>query len=253
MKRESVWSFVSCAVIGIIGLTATIAHANITFSSSSGNLAASVTFSTSGSNLIVTLTNTSTADVLVPSDVLTAVFFDLPGNPSLSSVSAVLGVGSSVINPPSGTGTDPGGVVGGEWAYASGLVSAPGGAKQGISSSGLGLFGNATFPGSELQGPLNSGAVDGVQYGITSAGDDPTTGNGGISGQGLIKNSVVFTLSGLPGGFNQSSLSTIGNVTLQYGTALGENPPSPVPAPAESLLVLIGLGMIGWTRWRALA
>jgi hypothetical protein len=56
----------------------------ITFSASSGDLSASVEFKQDGSNLLVTLTNTSLADVLIPKDVLTAVFFTLPGDPPVA-------------------------------------------------------------------------------------------------------------------------------------------------------------------------
>ena len=51
----------------------------VTFSASSGDLSASVTFEFDGTSLVVTLINTSAADVLVPVDVLTGVFFDVDG------------------------------------------------------------------------------------------------------------------------------------------------------------------------------
>ena len=95
--------------------------APITFSASSGNLAASATFEVVGGNLQVTLTNSSLFDVLVPADVLTGMFFDVNGAaPVLTPVSAILGLGSVVIF----GGTDPGDVVGGEWAYETSLVGA---------------------------------------------------------------------------------------------------------------------------------
>ena len=86
---------------GLIMLTATVAAqaTPITFAASSGALAASVTFEVSGTNLMVTLTNTSMADVLVPSNVLTAVFFDINGVGALASVSALLD-GSTVYYDP---------------------------------------------------------------------------------------------------------------------------------------------------------
>ena len=233
------------------------AHAAPTvFSGSSGSLAASVSFEVLGSDLIVTLSNTSTADVLVPADVLTGVFFKLGGTPTLTSGSAVLGAGSSVFFDPDGQ--PAGGVVGGEWALASGLVGAPGSATYGISSSGLGLFGGATFPGANLDGPAG---VDGLQYGITSAGDDTTTGNSAVTDGGfpLIKSKVVFTL-----GIGTQTLGTISNVSFQYGTALtepnfsgsctsncggGPGPGGdPVPAPATLALLGAGLAALGLSR-----
>src|SRR3972149_9928401 len=157
----------------------------LTFTCTSGNLAASAKFEQVGLNIVVTLTNTSPADVDDPPDILTGVFFDIDGVGALTSGSAVIGPGSTVAF----GGTDPGGVVGGEWAYASVLVGAPLGATEGISSAGLGLFGGATFPGTNLQGPA---AVNGLQYGITSAGDILATGNAAVTGgNALIQNQVV--------------------------------------------------------------
>ena len=221
----------------------------ITFLSSGTNpvsgqsISATVKFQVVGGALQVTLTNTG-ADVLRPTDVLTAVFFDITGDPALSSVSAVLaGTSTVAFGSP-----DPGGVVGGEWAYKRGLSGAPNGAKQGISSSGFGLFGAATFPGSNLQGPS---AVGGLQYGITSGVDILSTGNTPVTGtNALIKNSVLFTLGSLPSGF---SLADISNVGFQYGTSLTDPYLAAAPVQAEGMhaapepatMFLFGSGLTG--------
>jgi hypothetical protein len=235
------------AVIAMLAVALWVAPASATlFTGSSGSLAASADFQVVGGNLQVVLTNTSTFDVLVPIDVLTGVFFtSIPA--TLTPVSALLGSSQVFLGITEITSTVTGGNVGGEWAYAS---------TSGISSAGLGLFGSGNFGGSNLSGPP-SGAVDGLQYGITSAGDLSNTGNAAILGSELIKNSVTFLLS--LNGFVPPV--TITNVVFQYGTDLDEphfpGEPGPpggdvnVPIPPTVLLMgsgLVGLGLLGWRR-----
>lgn len=227
-------------MVSLAVISAGTASANpIVFNASQGDLAASASFEAVGANLIVTLTNTSQFDVDAPPDLLTAVFFEVSGAPlTLTTVSAVLAPGSTVLF----GGTDPGDVVGGEWEYEDSFANpTPGGADYGIGSAGLNLFGaGQMFPGNNLQGPPN---VDGMQYGITSAGDNPATGNMAVTGaNALIKNSVVFTLSGLPANFD---VNRIFGVNWQYGTDLSE-PNIPEPATA----VLLALGGLALARRR---
>lgn len=214
-----------------LALHASVARANLTFSAFSGDLVASVNFAQSGGDLVVTLTNKSAIDVDMPMDVLTAVFFDVNGPAlSLTPTSAVLGPDSVVLfdDPP------PGGVVGGEWEYEDSFdAPAPRGARYGISSAGFSLFGSGViFPGPNLDPPPN---INGLNYGITSAGDNPLTGNAAVTGGNpLIQDQVVFTLSGLPAEFD---FGRIQRVNFQYGTDLSEpNIPEPVSA------LLLGLG-----------
>lgn len=193
--------------------------------------AASASFSVVGGNLQVVLTNTSAGDVRTTGDLLTAVFFEVSGGSlSLSPVSALLTSGSIVHN-----GSNGGGNVGGEWAYASG-GSYPGGASYGIGSAGFDIFGGANFNGPNLDGPP---AVNGANYGITSAGDNLATANGGLANDPIIKNSVTFTLSGLPANFD---INRITAAYFQYGTSISEGG-FRVPTPgALAALSVLGLG-----------
>lgn len=242
--------------IGVLAFIAAVgpAWSLVTFTGtgtgSFANLSAKATFDVVGSQLIVVLSNISSADVLAPADVLTGIFFDYNGLAlPLTSTSAVLTGGSSVFFGP----VDPGDVVGGEWAYGSSLSGAPLSAKNGISSSGLGLFGAATFPGNDLDG--NAASVNGVGYGITSSGDNLLTGNQKVTGSvPLIKSSVTFTLTGLPTGFN---LAGLGNVSFQYGTALtepnitgGKDPSGEPSVPGPAAAIPFGIGFLAALRRR---
>jgi MYXO-CTERM domain-containing protein len=229
--KSSTFSRIAGCGIAAAAISAS-AMGNQVFTATQGSLSAQATFAVVGSNLQVTLSNISMNDVLVPVDVLTGMFFDISGPVmSLGRTSAVLAPGSFVAF----GGTDPGDVVGGEWAYLNNLSGAPNGAKYGISSSGLGLFGPGDrFPGTNLQGP---DSPDGLQYGITSMGDNLATGNTPVTGtNALIKHSVIFTLSGAGANFD---LSRIGNVSFQYGTDLSE-PNITVPTPGAAGVLALG-------------
>jgi hypothetical protein len=223
------------AVLAVAG--AALPAQAIVFSGSSGTRAASAEFTTSGTNLLVRLRNTSSYDVMVPSDILTGVFFDISGSlMTLGRVSAVLAPGSVVTNGPAPSG----GVVGGEWAYRT-KTTFPGGFRFGISSAGFGDFGPGDlFPGPDLDPPASP---DGANYGIASTGDNPSTHNGGANVP-LIQDAVDFTLSGLPVGFD---LSRILGVRFIYGTAYGEGQ---FDVPTPGVLALIGVGGLVATRRR---
>jgi len=97
------------AVLGLL-LTATSAQAAaVLFAGSSGSLTAVAQFNNVGGNLQVILANLG-GDVLVPSDILTAVLFNINGVGPLTPVSALLVPGSVALY-----GPDGGGNMGGEW------------------------------------------------------------------------------------------------------------------------------------------
>lgn len=237
--------FMGVAVAVVLGLQQAVAVPLVVTASGLGNngetLKAKATFEVVGTELVVQLFNEGTYNPNDAGDILTAVFFDVVGNPTFTKIEAKLTLGSTVKGN-SGL-TDAGGVVGGEWAYKSGLSGAPHGAKQGISSAGYGLFGPGDrFPGSNLQGPASP---DGVQYGVTTLTDTAGNDNGSINNQGLIKNGVVFRLGNLPGGF---TVDRICNVSFQYGTGLDEI--NLIPEPTGFWLVAGSLALFAALRRR---
>jgi hypothetical protein len=222
------------------------AMAGMLFSASSGNLSASANFQLSGNTLTLTLTNTSTADVLVPTDVLTGVFFNVAPSHTLTPLSASLNGSTLCYGSPIHD-------IGEGWQYEAFATAAAQGKDAGISATGLGIFGpNGNFYHPSSGSNPNLG---GLNYAILSAGDNPATGNAGVTGKGpLVKDSIAFTLS-TAGGF---TLADLGNsVVFQYGTSLTEThfsalpvPPitpgiTPVPTPEPASVVIWTLGIAG--------
>lgn len=203
-------------------------------------LAATAEFDVVDGNLVVVLTNTSTSDILKSSSVLTALFFDLAGSPTLTPTSALVGPSSSLRKNGvllGGAGTN----IGDFWAYENLGGAGPQGQNSGIGAAGFGLFGTANFDGSD------GDMVDGADYGITSAGDDTTTGTAGLKNLPLVQNSVVFTLSGLPSSIDSNTdlRTVITNVSFQYGSSLSEpNLSGVVPEPGSLWLLGSGLALL---------
>jgi hypothetical protein len=236
------WAFPAtpCAVATATCKTVVLSGVN---SATGSVLSAMAVFQVSGTTLTVTLSNVSGDDTRAPSDLLTGLFFSLMdtlgSTVALTSGTAVLPAGSDVWNNGVVEAVQPAGdVVGGEWAYASGLLSDPDnitGWDQGISSAGLGLFGGPTFAGANLQDPA---AVNGLNYGILSAGDNAATNQGVMTTDDLVKDSTRFTLTFAAG--TSLNLAQVGAIdaAFQYGTSQTE---PRLPLPSTTALLAIGL------------
>lgn len=195
-------------------------------------------------NLVVTLSNTAVYTPNDDPDILTAVFFTLAGNPTLTKISGVLNAGSGAVE--NGTNlTVAGGVIGGSWCYLGGLTNAPRGANQGISSAGFNIFGPPdVFPGAAL--PDDSPVPDGIGGGLTTTVDAGISD--GLSGRPFIQYSAVFTLGDVPASL---TLADISDVNFQYGTALSEGN---IPEPTSLALTALAIGglLLLPRRWRSL-
>jgi hypothetical protein len=222
----------------------------VVFSNSVGGLAATAEFDLSGTNLTLALRNIGTNNVTTTAQTLTALFFDVSGNPPITPVSARLNPfpGSEVIFSPNGATTlSFDGNVGGEWAFASALSGAPGGAKYGVSAVGFGLFDGPSFNGPNLAG--TPAAVNGPDFAIVPFGVGL---NFSPPNRPFIRDSVLFTFT-VPSGF---SLSAIHGVHAQYGTALSDASFVLVPEPGTFALVVGAAGvlcLLGRRRLRASA
>jgi hypothetical protein len=243
MRLVSFSSTLRCAAAGLLLVCASATNASasaFTYSFSNTVQSARLDAQVSGSNLIITLTNTSIEDPSTPTEILTGVFFDIAGDPTLNALSAAICQGCSVTG---GGLTDANGGVGGEWAYKSATDLAFG-ANYGISSTGLSLFGPKDIFGGTS---FSKNPPNGLGYGITTTNDKSANNNGGM-GVPLIMNSVVFTFSGVPQGFDPSTAIT--NVTFQYGTALNE---LTVAEPATLPLLVVGIVFLATYRQKRTA
>ena len=230
-----------CAAAMFAAVASPARAANVLFTGAGNTVSA--LFVTSGTTLTVTLTNNQAAANDFP-DVLTAVFFNCTGCGNLTTVSAVSS-GPTYVN--GGTIADTGKNVGGEWEYLAGLAGAPGGATQGISSSGFGLFGDFNFNGPNLDGP---DAVDGPQYGIVSSVSASATN--AMKATPLTGHDVIFVLT-----CSQTCTdASFSNVSFQFGTSLtepnvgGTGPGGQNLVPEPTSLLLFGSGLAA-TAYRA--
>lgn len=221
--------FVAAAALVLgVGANATTLTATGTNSASSHSLSASADFNFTGSQLILTLTNNNPAGV--PSDILTGIFFDLSGTPSLSYVSGVTASGSCVTGTTCPPAVDVKSI--NEWVFAQSLSSPLTGITEhyGVGTAGFG-------------GILSTGGGQQFNYGLVNGLVDP---NNPVANGTLIDDSVKLTFNLTPG------LYTVSNVRFQYGTSLDE--PSltghaTVPEPGTMITLSTGFGMVATGLW----
>jgi hypothetical protein len=226
------------AAVALTLLASSAAASTISFTGSDATHAFSASFSVVGSNLQITLLNTESSGAAVNSiDVLGAIYFNISGNTALTPLAAALGSGSSYVNDPSHTA-----VLGQDWQYLSTLSAAvtPNGQRQGISAVGYGIFGPS---GNFCTSGCNN--LGGIDFGLVPTSYVAGTGSGIGSSRVVIDNSVVFTLSGIPVGFDPNA--SISNVEVQYGSATSDDQlkGNKVSTPEPSTIVFGACGLAG--------
>lgn len=224
------------AAIFVLGNSTGIQAGGV-FTFSDATHSARATFAQDGTTLSVTLENLSTFDILSSDDVLTGIFFDLAGvdDGTLTPLRALLGDASSVWSPKKGDGTDKNDEIGGEYAFRDDLTGAFSDTSMVIGAVDMGqlLLKSDRFPGKNLFG-RKGGELDGIEYGLISAFDDPLTGDASVTGNTpFVSNSVVFELAGLSLDFVLDG--AISNVRFNYGSNF-----NPVPEPSTLVLLAVG-------------
>ena len=263
-----------CAAL-CLATTGTVQAAISFLATGAGGREASAAFNVdNSSNLIIELSNTSTSDARFQIDFLSAVFFQLTTPNPLTLQSAVasgpLGIyqQNSTVNTnangslvllsvpnfaaPGSTNGGPGAFNGG-WQFRENLLGLAGVSQtRGLGTNGLGIFN-----GSQVKN------VDNLDYALTSFGDNVATSQAKqLFNFPAIKDTLTFTLSGLPNGFVLNSTS-ISNVRFQYGTSLAEpstavevgvlsQVPEPISLMTWSLMISAAVvfrgRVLGWLR-----
>lgn len=247
MLGRAVWLVGALAAVGVpVSAEAT----PITFTASGMSaqptaISASATFQVSGSDLVIILSNTSTGNPGYHNpDLLEGLFFSSSTNLLLSPVSATLTPGSSLVD-----GSIPAGeTLGDQWQFRH---SGAGFSNGTISTSDAYAIGAAGFTGIFSSGNFgsNSQNVGGLGYGIVGTDWNAATASHGTLNLGPFEdNSVTFTLSGLPAGFDP--YTAISSVTFAYGTAPdsllnGDCLRCDVRVPEPATIAMFALGVLG--------
>jgi len=212
-----------------VTLLPSIARADAIFvgsgSNAQGQLEAEAIFTLVNANTLqITLENIDPRPAETNADLLSGLFFNVTGSPTLLTTAAVVAPGSSIVDSPftptgSNTGTGPGTDVAVEWAYKEGAISGFSGLNYGFASAGLGgAFGSGDVIESGARwGAQGGSAPNGLDFSLlpTSNTAPPSCGSGCDNQGPFVQYAVVFTLTGFTG----HSLNDIYGVAFQYGTA----------------------------------
>ena len=244
------------------------------FSASSGPLSAEATFDYDSITSVLTVSFTNTgAPSTGAADVMTALFWEMPGSPTLTGLYGAAGLGSdtmlttpngdlSLVSTPnqlfslptSSFGTP---YIGGEWDYK-GNVASPIVGDYGLASTGIKLgFGGDPFP--DFAPPADCGdpsifpncsitgspSVNGPDYSLAN----------GIGAFGGNEHTLLIVPNGPSGSSTlqfqfdlNSAYAGVANVAFHFGTD------SPIPEPGSNLLFASGALVIGAAlRRRSLA
>lgn len=185
-----------CIAVAVALLTTGQAFAAVSATVSSGDKSAQAVFDrTADGRMVIRVSNLSGSDLTRPRDLLTAVYFDTDQSLSLNYVGTATREGSHVVN-----GADRVNISS-EWTLSGRKkLRRQTGAMFGLGAANLGGF----FKG-----------VGNIDFGLTSAGDDPDTGGKKLRNRATVQNEIIIVLSGLPEDFDPTT--DITEVMFQFG------------------------------------
>lgn len=242
----------TCLIAAIFLTTTDKLNATIITANDGLGRIAEANFSVTGTVLTVTLTNKATADVLIPTFILSGLLWNLVDGVGLAPVSAAITPTSSFVYTAGNglvAGTGTAGDIAGEWAYrnsANFATFSSSAFSYGLGTAGFSpsnLFGNGDLISANDRN--NKQGPNGIDFAIVSSSDNLATGNGGVTGAVLIQGAAVFVFN-LPVNYVWSD-ANIASVSFLYGTGTGTaDPQNPLLPPNETGVPEPGtFGMMG--------